>query len=1044
MRYHQPYRSVMVRPWVGLIVLAAGWAGLGAQADAQEKYYAQPPVYHSRPSESRTMEFGHIGPTGVVLYINEGVTLTVEAVQPGSPAEGKFTKGDVILGVNGQRHQGHNPFVFFGEAITRAEATDGRLVFDVQSGEAVRQVELSIPVLGEYSKTWPLNCEKSKKIIEQAAAYYSGTGRPVDRENAEAGIEGSGVEGALACLFLLSTGDDKYLPVVRRYFEPMIANPKGIGDNTWNNGYNGIACAEYYLRSGDKSVLPVLQAYCDDARDRQKFGVGWTHWSRGINPGYVASGLMNPAGAQVLTTLLLGKECGVNVDDATLLGALEFFYRFVGHGTVPYGDHRGEGGVGSNGKDGMIAAAMQVAMGAKGSPAIYKAARDDLSMATLKSYPGLATGHADEGRGDGMWRGTAASYLKDIRPDEYRAMMDRLKWWVDLSRFHDGAMGIGTCTRFNDRGSGAGVMMMYTAPLKTLRITGAARSKFAVEFSLPEHLWGRPADLAFLSIDHHPKYLESGPEDEPHVIANRLGSAYSSPTAEGGADLRAFALKTIYHHRYMFRTEAAKALRKMGEVGTLQQLLSDPDPRLRRAALDGIIDWRYWFATGKDPLKTEQYTPEMIQTITKMLRDPDEAWYVVEGALWATRNMPAEVIQKNLDAIVPWTEHKEWWLRQAAFAALCGLEKDEAMFATILPRLNQVMSNEYRTQPREYMTGYMSGAMRRHASAHDVIVSGFLHAIEHGQILPGDRAPEGTFNILQSARSIIDASPGDSLRTAQLMVERLPLLDNRNLLLLIGVGEGDKGLYDTLDGLEEADRKALADLLHNVYLPELVRRLKADPGMDMGLIDTVLTLRKLKQEIAGWQVIGSPSPDQRVWRFTSVDPMKEEDQLPQREHKRFRDIALPEAMNGWFKPEFDDSKWSSGRAPIGKGQFGNEKSRIANQSAWGEGEFLLARTTFTIDKADHDLYRLRILSNQGWHIYLNGERISTYIWWNDNPVYATREMDKRQAGLLKPGVNTLAIYVNVDYPSAMNKRKTEPVVGQIDCYIEALRKSDLY
>jgi hypothetical protein len=70
---------------------------------------------------------------------------------------------------------------------------------------------------------------------------------------------------------------------------------------------------------------------------------------------------MNPAGAQVLTTLLLGKECGVNVDEQTLLGALRFFYRFAGHGTVAYGDHRGEGGLGSNGKDGMIAAAMQIA-----------------------------------------------------------------------------------------------------------------------------------------------------------------------------------------------------------------------------------------------------------------------------------------------------------------------------------------------------------------------------------------------------------------------------------------------------------------------------------------------------------------------------------------------------------------------------------------------------------------------------------------------------------------------------------------------------------
>jgi hypothetical protein len=43
---------------------------------------------------------------------------------------------------------------------------------------------------------------------------------------------------------------------------------------------------------------------------------------------------MNPAAAQVVTTLLLAKECGVNVDEPTLLRSLQFFYRFAGHGTV--------------------------------------------------------------------------------------------------------------------------------------------------------------------------------------------------------------------------------------------------------------------------------------------------------------------------------------------------------------------------------------------------------------------------------------------------------------------------------------------------------------------------------------------------------------------------------------------------------------------------------------------------------------------------------------------------------------------------------------
>ena len=81
---------------------------------------------------------------------------------------------------------------------------------------------------------------------------------------------------------------------------------------------------------------------------------------------------MNPAGAQIVTTMLLGKECGVDVDQDTLIGALRYWYRFTGHGTVPYGDHRAEGGLGSNGKDGMAATIMHIATGSQGNTGIYE------------------------------------------------------------------------------------------------------------------------------------------------------------------------------------------------------------------------------------------------------------------------------------------------------------------------------------------------------------------------------------------------------------------------------------------------------------------------------------------------------------------------------------------------------------------------------------------------------------------------------------------------------------------------------------------------
>ena len=107
-----------------------------------------------------------------------------------------------------------------------------------------------------------MKCAKSNKIIKQAAEFYSRKDR----------LKKHGFYNALACLFLLSTGDDQYVPRVKEYFAQFLTKDggvKGIGEMTWDNGYNGIACAEYYLRTGDRSVLPILQHYCDDARDRQ-------------------------------------------------------------------------------------------------------------------------------------------------------------------------------------------------------------------------------------------------------------------------------------------------------------------------------------------------------------------------------------------------------------------------------------------------------------------------------------------------------------------------------------------------------------------------------------------------------------------------------------------------------------------------------------------------------------------------------------------------------------------------------------------------------
>jgi hypothetical protein len=1023
----------------GALFLLVGQLDAGDGGGNAAGYYTEELIYNSRPSPTGERFFGGIGVTGLNTRIYPGVVLKVEGMVPGSPAEGRFVKGEILAGINGTALKGLNPFVALGNALTKAEATDGRMVFDVTSadGTSQRQETVTIPVLGAYSKTWPLDCEKSKRIVEEAAAFYA------DPKKFNAG----GIPGALACLFLLSTGDDQYLPRVKAYFDAFPKDVQQIGDHTWNNGYNGIACGEYYLRTGDESVLPILQYYCDDAKARQKFGCGWTHWGRDIAPGYVAGGLMNPAGAQVLTTLLLGKECGVNVDEETLLGALRFFYRFAGRGTVAYGDHRGEGGLGSNGKDGMIAAAMQVATGARGDVTCYEQARQCLAQSMIDSYPLLVTGHGDEGRGDGIWRAITTPFLMEAKPALYRMSMDRLAWWHDLSREPGGSIGIATLTWGDGKvgSSGPGMGLSYTAPLKTLRITGAPRSKHSKAYTLPENPWGTAADRAFLSIDHNPKYLDYGPSEPTHVPFRALGNGYQGPAQDLKSLPREMLLKNVHHRNYLIRTQAAKALREVGGFDDLEKLLRDPDPRLRRAALDGLVDYNYWFGIGRNPVATQQLTPAMLESITAMLSDPEEAWWVVDAALMALKFASPQDIQARLPLILPWTTHSDWWLRESAFKALTGLERDEALYHEILPTLLTMATREYHTFPRAGMTNYLKGVLQQKkpdSPTGKLIVAGLGKAIETSEIKSGDRASEGAHNVFEAVMACLEADPGNAVAFARLVAERIADLSTNQLIDILAAPQARpergamQGLFTSFDKLAADQRAELIDILATVYRQECVRRMNAGERGNQALLTTTIELTRLKNPAAGWKPVGTPPRAEQVWRFTSFDPLTEKDRLHPREGRRFRDIELPAELKGWQEPGYDDSAWHQGAAPIGIGKCEAGGISFANRSEWGQGEFIVMRTTFEVEALDFDIYRLSILARQGYRVFLNGHEITAYGWWQTMPCYASWALGAGQH--LKIGRNVLAAYGNVEYD-----QKTQEPRGQMDLCIEGLRMADL-
>ena len=187
-----------------------------------------------------------------------------------------------------------------------------------------------------------------------------------------------------------------------------------------------------------------------------------------------------------------------------------------------------------------------------------------------------------------------------------------------------------------------------------------------------------------------------------------------------------------------------------------------------------------------------------------------------------------------------------------------------------------------------------------------------------------------------------------------------------------------------------------------------------------------------------WKPLGKPLPEERIWRFATVDATAKKDQLEEYDARRFRDITLPAGMENWHMPDFDDSKWTSGKAPIGKGVWDHSGIKLDKfPSTWGEGEFLLMRTSFEVENLNCDSYRIAVFARQGFRVYLNGQEIHTYIWWQDRPQYGSLVLTEEQIKHLKKGKNVLAVYANDQYDLESPEH-----YAAIDVGIEGISKAD--
>jgi len=943
--------------------------GLGL-AQAEDVFYKRPAYFTLRPSETAVLSsVDRFGPVGIGIELHQpAFVMKVKHVEPGSPAEatGMLHAGQIIDSINGETLKDIDPRIQLGDMITKAEAKDGivRLMIRDDENSAPKAVVVQIPVLGSYSETWPLNCEKSEKIVRGFAAWASKQPSSLD------------VAGGPRMLFLLSTGADEDLAVVRQWVAAMAKQNAGreeMSDIIWHLGYGGIPLAEYYLRTGDENALLLLRQVVRSAEKNFMPG-GWAH--RGVGGlNYYAGGRMNPAGVHVMTTLILARECGVEVDETVFQEGLKQYFRFAGRGLLSYGDHRPESGYTDNGRNGALAFTMAAAAAQfpDREDTVYAGARDITAVRGFYTTHRMLHGHTGGGIGE-IWRGAAMGLVQQKEPLKVQEFMNARKWFYELNRRHDGSFGIIGGERYDDNNWGGGLALAYTMPRRTLRVSGAAPTTYSHKVALPELPWGTVADNDFYSLK--PAVDKFG--KSPDVASERfvdVSAARIYNLAPEAADAGAEALRLLLcHPEFDIRLMAAAQLNRYPALVT--ELLQAPDARVRRAALEGII--RY---------PKELLTPEHTDMLWRMIEDPKEAWFVVDGALLALKPAAPEAALAHLDRLIYWLEHPEWWMSNSAMLILMRTAAAGHEVERITQAVAPVMAANQRYGRwsnwtmgpimKETVPAAQPAFLQMFASVYDAWpVPSAAH--------PEPKHPDSELHFTTALATLMAGLPGGMDQLYTLSKKRFPrqTLAHRDVFLNSDQIESNPAM-----------KAALLPLVRDELIPQFVaqNRRKLERGE---LLDELVGLyNRIGVQDYDWQVHG-PDRTTMEWNYHSFDPA-EKPPLGQEKNRlgRYRKVTYPDGMENWFKPEFDATAvgWKRGKSPFASfnGQLKPFGKCIGGFCGCGETpntlwekEVLLLNGNFTIP-AFEEGYIYRVLvggmshvgAGDGCRIYANGREI---------------------------------------------------------------------
>ncbi len=632
-------------------------------------YKKELPVFIPFPEPGKTWAIRQYGPVGISLeLIDPAFTIRITGVEKGSPAEltGKLAKGQIIESINGEVLKDIDPRVQLAQMLGKAEATDGLMKLKIKD---VGDVVVKLPVLGAFSTTWPLNCPKSAKIVRNLGDHLAKLEKP----------DWSGGP------FLLSTGEDKDLETYKRWLKIEIPSH----DYPWYIGFWGTSVCEYYLRTGDQSVLPAINKMAASLKASMYDGSWMGRGSRAPNYGYMGGGHMNAAGVHALNFLLLAKECGAEVDEHLLQRVLFQFFRFAGRGNVAYGNQVPEGGFRDNGKTAGLAMAMSSAasLAPEGESSVYAAVRDNSAMKSFYATTWFNRAHTGGGIGE-IWHGVGMQLVAEKKPVQYRSFMDERKWFYELSRRFDGSFALSDNGGSYDKPEwGNYFALAFTASRKKLRMFGAPKTQWCKTHTLPKRPWGTAADDVFYSL----KPGEYMPGKVQDINKETIKFDASGPIADRVMATNVTEetlLMYAYHPDHGIRTGVANSIVRNGRLNLIMPLLKSKDPRAREV---GVLTLAGMFKGA--PIPADKITEEMQKVLVEMINNPEESRWVVCGAMEALSRCPPERIIPTVDRLLVYlNEKQDWWTQAAAMRPLAKVSADERVYKKILPAFGEMIA----------------------------------------------------------------------------------------------------------------------------------------------------------------------------------------------------------------------------------------------------------------------------------------------------------------------------------------------------------------